>query len=271
MSKRQKRQTHRQQVRSAPPEFDAVMLHLVPVQPSKVDGIDIPEGVMIRVEAVDEDGETLEKATKYCSVSLSEVMLQIHENKRIALGDGVWRCNVHSDDEIDALFDSISEAMADASEDDVGFGQCEDCEVGEPCEIWGPSGSLTFVPRLPPPPEVDPEHVQAITGAMLEAHENGGLEMETLQAAMNRFCALKPKPVVKTALTMTPIEAAHVMELNWHELQREQLPRTAIEIAFRSAVAMAHPDHGGSDEKLHRVKEAKRALDAVFGDARAEE
>lgn len=260
MSKRSKRNTRREHT----PQYDAVTLHLLPVQPSATR----PEGVVVCVEAIDEEGETVKAATIRCSNKLDVLMAEVEKELREKSAPGIWRVDAHSNDEVDELIDSIAEAVTEA---DIDFGLCDGCEIGEPCvHIWGPPGEMTVVPRTPPPAEVDIELVEAIADALIEAAEDD-LVMETLQAAMYRFVARRPRPAAKTALTMTPKEAAKVLGLDLDELLKSKLPAT-LDLVYRKAVAEAHPDHeGGSPEKLHKVKEAKRALDAVFDDAEAED
>ena len=230
--------------------YDMVTLHLVPVQARG----DLPEGSVMQMECMDESGDAVASATIKAGNRLDAFMGSLPAKEREKKDPGVWFSTATSEEELDMLLEGLHETVVGSR--DIDYGLCDVCEMGEPCEIWGPAEKLDFVPRPPPPPEVDPVAVDTICDALMDADEDG-LAMETLNAAMTKFCMLKPRPAAKAPSTMTVGQAAEVLGVD--------LPcsKNSIDIAFKSKVRECHPDSGGSDEAMYRLSEAKRTLYAA--------
>jgi hypothetical protein len=221
--------------------------HIFPVHPTS--GTDArPEGWLLC--ATPEEGDVV------ALPPLDRVLLEMPKKLRARLANGVWWL---SDDRFD--LDNTQGLIADAAQDedwqDLQF--CDDCLIADGGKGCGALGSIEdrgFAAREPPPPALDGEDVAEMAQMLLEADEDG-LAFELMQAALARFCALKPRSQGSLEVRMTLKEAAAVLGL---ELPCNQ---AAVESAFRNAVKQHHPDAGGDPEEMKRVLEAKRRMDAM--------
>lgn len=253
-----KKKTKTRPARKGTPQPVTAVLHVLPVLAQGA----MPDGVAVCATVHNEEGEPLEVETDMAAKVVESMFARFSKSHRSRVSPGVWRANFDGEEDVSNLTESMLDALADSMDldedggDDVGT--CEDCSIGDPCDAWGPRVDMTLLPRTPPPADVNTDAVAEMARYLAEADENG-LLAETLAAAMQRACLLRPRPTAKTKPTMTLYEATETVGVSW------PCDSEAVTAAYRKATQEAHPDHGGSAELMARLTHAKEIIEDAIG------